>query len=528
MFGISGLEKPLPSENRSASIGPKALTRVRMILLFVYVLAVTASAKNNSPVELSMYYILIVATLINTLVYSWFFKRGKANTLVSESTIFADIVILSTIYFVLPALGPERASYLTKNPILTYVFTFPLIGAGLVNMRPLMIVLSGALVICILIASNVLAYQVGATLTVGKDVMFSRTEIYVNVYPTLMLWYGMVTFLVYTSVRIFNLQKEQILHEKQQGEESARSLSEAYDSMASTASEIESFSTSLGGFVNQIDREMRDQGAAAEEISATMEELATTSRKTADSVTSQYQLIESIAEETAAIEGILQSINESSQALASELQLMGSRSAEAVSGMQDLENVMQSIGSSFDRVREVTEIMGEIADRTNLLALNASIEAARAGEQGRGFAVVAQEVSKLADSSSSNARNIALIIEESGEQVDRGMQSARMASGNVSSQAEAFQKSVRFFEDLNASIHEQLRRSAALGKAIRELKGMSSEIEALSREQSGGAEQVTSSLSHMEGSVASLVQKSAELKERIDRFVALSARLRRE
>lgn len=324
------------------------------------------------------------------------------------------------------------------------------------------------------------------------------------------------------------MQKEQILHEKQLGEDSSRSLAAAYDNMSGTAQEIESFSTSLGGFVNRLDHEMRDQGATAEEISATMEELSSTSRKAAESVTSQYRLIGSIAGETAAIEGVLKRINESSKALAAELQQMGSRSQEAVAGMKDLGDVMQSIGSSFAKVREVTEIMGEIADRTNLLALNASIEAARAGEQGRGFAVVAQEVSKLADSSSSNARNIALIIQESGEQVDRGIQSASMASGNVSSQAEAFQKSVRFFEDLHASIHEQLRRSAALGDAIMDLQQMSSEIESLSHEQSGGADQVTQSLSQMEGSIAELVQKSAELKDRMDRFVSLAAGLRKQ
>lgn len=514
-----------PQRIGPGQLGERALTRVRIVLLIVYTLAVTASARNNTQIELMMYYALIVATAINTFLFRYLSGRGETRRFVREGTIFADIAILSLIYFVLPSLGPERASYLTKNPILTYVFTFPLVGAGLVNARPRMILLAGALVIGILIVSNALAYSVGAKLTVGEGVMFSRTEIYVNVYPTLMLWYGMVSFLVYTSVRIFNMQKEQILHEKQLGEDSSRSLAAAYENMSGTAKEIESFSTSIGGFVDRLDQEMRDQGATAEEISATMEELSSTSRKAAESVTSQYRLIGSIAGETAAIEGVLQRINESSRALASELQQMGSRSQEAVAGMNELGDVMQSIGSSFAKVREVTEIMGEIADRTNLLALNASIEAARAGEQGRGFAVVAQEVSKLADSSSSNARNIALIIQESGEQVDRGMQSASMASGNVSSQAEAFQKSVRFFEDLHASIHEQLRRSAALADAIKNLQQMSSEIESLSREQSGGADQVTRSLSQMEDSIAELGQKSAELKDRMDRFVSLTAGL---
>jgi len=65
---------------------------------------------------------------------------------------------------------------------------------------------------------------------------------------------------------------------------------------------------------------------------------------------------------------------------------------------------MESLKVSFQSVSEVTNIMTDIADRTNLLSLNASIEAARAGEHGKGFAVVAQEVSKLADNSIENAK----------------------------------------------------------------------------------------------------------------------------
>ena len=190
-------------------------------------------------------------------------------------------------------------------------------------------------------------------------------------------------------------------------------------------------------------------------------------------------------------------------------------------GGQVIHNTANEIGRIADAVNssaqtindleaytgEISTIVGvikDIADQTNLLALNAAIEAARAGEQGRGFAVVADEVRKLAERTAQSTQQITVMIAkvqagarqavaemQSGvDLVSEGVQLAHKAGDSVANIQNTSTRVVQAVADINAALKEQIIAAREIAQSVERVAQMTESGSAASRQASSVAEQV--------------------------------------
>ncbi|WP_235937079.1 methyl-accepting chemotaxis protein [Vreelandella azerica] len=143
--------------------------------------------------------------------------------------------------------------------------------------------------------------------------------------------------------------------------------------------------------------------------------------------------------------------------------------------MQEVENTMEDLNTSSNKISEIITMIDGIAFQTNILALNASVEAARAGEHGRGFAVVAEEVRKLASRSSEAANEIRELIDTSVKGTQAGSALVHETSVTIKKLLESITQVSDVVAEITASSREQSAGISQINKAVAELDTVTQE-----------------------------------------------------
>jgi methyl-accepting chemotaxis protein len=262
----------------------------------------------------------------------------------------------------------------------------------------------------------------------------------------------------------------------------------------------------IKGMLNQVLEAVQATASASTQISSSTEELAAGAQEQSVQITEVASAVEEMTKTIIETTTNSSRASETAKTSGNIAQDGGKVVSETIAGMNKIAEVVtqaaetvKELGSNSDKIGEIIQVIDDIADQTNLLALNAAIEAARAGEQGRGFAVVADEVRKLAERTTKATKEIAAMIKQIQKDTSNAVVSMEKGMEEVNSGKHLAEKAGESLNQIISSSKEAIDNIA--------------QVAAASEEQSSAAEQISKNVE----SISSVTQQSAAGTQQIAR-----------
>jgi methyl-accepting chemotaxis protein len=256
-----------------------------------------------------------------------------------------------------------------------------------------------------------------------------------------------------------------------------RTLKQIADNLSSAAGQTAVASARLASSSETLARGSDGQASSIVETSASVEEISSMTRLTAENVSKAKDM----AADTINVAG------------------------KAMKSMGMMTQAIDEIKKSSDATAKIVKTIDEIAFQTNLLALNAAVEAARAGDSGKGFAVVAGEVRNLAMRCAEAAKNTAQLIEESVGKAGNGVEISRKTAAELDEIFKEAKEINSLLEDISSASSQQAEGISQIGAAASELEHVTQSNSQLAQETADSSEELSAQAEEMKRLVTRLL-----------------------
>ncbi len=237
------------------------------------------------------------------------------------------------------------------------------------------------------------------------------------------------------------------------------SLSKAFGLIHHNARQVASAASQTSQAIGQISDGAQNQTHAISQVSAAV-------RQTAESVSDVSQNTEIASQKSRQSVLVLR---------------------DGLAKIEKMVEVVNNIASNSEKINKITDVIEKIANKTNLLSLNAAIEAARAGEHGKGFAVVADEVGKLAVSSAESSKEIASLVQQAVLDTVKAVSAVKEVSHDMSQIELGTQETDQMLMRISQALEEQ-------NNAVREINQNLTNLDGISRSNSAASEEITATV----------------------------------
>ncbi|MCB1179976.1 MAG: methyl-accepting chemotaxis protein [Leptospiraceae bacterium] len=274
-------------------------------------------------------------------------------------------------------------------------------------------------------------------------------------------------------------------------------ISSVLQNVLDTTGVVASSASNMSSVTKDFSSNAQSQAATIEEITASIEELSANVEIVAMNSNDQFRNLEILAGYLKELSDII--VN-TEKVIRQSLLSTNHIALEAKSGEETLNSMNASMNSIVDSSKDMVNIIGiigEISEKINLLALNASIEAARAGQAGLGFAVVASEISKLADQTAESLKGIDLLIKKNNKEIETGKFNVIVLMNKTNSIIVGVNSIVEQMNKIHGYMKKQIETNTKVENEIFVVKERAQEVKDITMEEKVSFEEIAKAISQI-------------------------------